>query len=68
VAAGFARDRFHGNRVTLIEKDPATVKVEEGVPGRGDVKLRWIVVGSGKVTITYDAEKGGSVSGEVELR
>jgi hypothetical protein len=68
VAAGFVRDRFHANRVTMVEKDPATVKVEAGVPGRGEVKLRWVVVGSGKVTVTYDAEKGGSVSGAAELR
>lgn len=68
VAAGYVRDRFRTNVVDYVAREPGRLRVEAGVPSRGEVKVRFVVTGSGKLVLRYDAEKGGVVSGEVELR
>lgn len=40
------------------KNNPATVEVPN-IPGMGYVKVRWIVRGNGKYTVTVDSRKGG---------
>ncbi|NVK53455.1 MAG: peptidase M14 [Flavobacteriaceae bacterium] len=48
--------------VTQEQKhNPAKMKVRN-IPGNGVVKVRWIVKGSAKFTITVDSEKGGLIT------
>jgi hypothetical protein len=46
---------------TEQKNDPQTIEVAN-IPGLDDVKVRWIVQGSGKYTVTVDSRKGGTVS------
>ncbi|MFO7769275.1 MAG: M14 family metallopeptidase [bacterium] len=57
-----------GEQIRLVEHDPAHLSIESGVPGRGEIRVRWIVSGSGSVTLTYRSQKGGTVSRSVDLR
>jgi hypothetical protein len=41
--------------------DPQTVVVPN-IPGLGEVRVRWIVQGGGKYTITVDSRKGGTTA------
>jgi hypothetical protein len=57
------------NRVAAPEiRRPADLRLPTGIDGNGAVRLRWIVRGTGRATITYHAEKGGSATSTVELR
>jgi len=47
---------------------PAELRLPTGIDGDGAVRVRWIVRGAGKATITYRAEKGGTATSDVELR
>jgi hypothetical protein len=47
---------------------PADLRLPQGIDGDGAVRVRLLVRGTGKLTLTYRAEKGGSASAEVELR
>ncbi|MCC6784925.1 MAG: peptidase M14 [Planctomycetes bacterium] len=57
VAGGEPTDRFRLERITLQERDPATLRAERGVPGEGEWRARWIVSGTGRFSIHYRAEK-----------
>ncbi len=47
---------------------PATVRLPSGISGDSTVTVRFIVKGSGKVRVAYEAEKGGRAALETELR
>ena len=68
VAGGEPTDRFRPERILLQERDPATLRLERGVPGEGERKLRWVVSGTGSFTIRYAAEKArtASIQGTIE--
>lgn len=42
------------------KNEPQTIEVPN-IPGQGEVKVRWIVQGTGRYTITVDSRKGGTV-------
>lgn len=68
VAGGNPTDRFRLERIDLQERNPATLLMEDGVPGKGEVHVRWIVSGSGDFTIRYTAEKATDreISGSIQ--
>jgi hypothetical protein len=43
------------------KNEPQTIEVPN-IPGLGEIKVRWIVQGTGRYTITVDSRKGGTVS------
>ena len=47
---------------------PADFRLWQGIDGDGAVRIRWIVRGTGKIKITYAAQKGGTASSSVDLR
>jgi hypothetical protein len=58
VAGGVLRDRFRPERMDPGDgRAPATVRLENGVPGKGRVTVSWLVRGSGDFTVRFTAEK-----------
>ncbi len=57
LAGGIRTDRFRPERIELAEHEPERLLREEGISGRGEVQVRWIVRGQGAATIRFEAEK-----------
>ena len=68
LAGGVRRDRFRPEQVELAERDPAHLHAEDGIGGREELRMRWIVRGSGTATLTWRGEKARLVRREVDLR
>jgi hypothetical protein len=68
VASGFLRDRF-AKSMDEVRFRPATIPVDDGIPGRGSRFFRFLVAGKGgdAVTLNYAAEKATDVSTTVLL-
>jgi hypothetical protein len=68
LAGGFVPDRWHPERMEPAERTPERLPRWEGIPGRGEVRVRWIVSGSGdKVIVGWQGEKARDVSVEVKI-
>jgi hypothetical protein len=52
-----------------VRFNPGSIRVEDGIPGRGSRFFRFIITGKGgdAVTLTYSAEKATDVSTTVVL-
>jgi hypothetical protein len=61
VIAGFIVDNPLSGDATEQKRDPATLRVRN-IPGNGLVRVKWIVQGTGPVTVTVDSQKGGSAT------
>ncbi len=66
LAGGVRRDRFRPELIELAERDPARLLLEQGIPGRGEVRVRWFVRGTGEASVRLEAEKARAV--EARLR
>lgn len=67
LAGGFRTDRFRPERLEFAEREPAQLRSERGIPGRGDVRVRWIVRGSGTATVRWRGEKARAAQGDVRV-
>jgi len=67
LAGGRLRDRFRPESVDLVEHEPGRLVLERGIGSHARERFRWIVRGTGTVTVTFDAEKGGAVSATATL-
>ncbi|QDU67060.1 M14 family metallopeptidase [Engelhardtia mirabilis] len=67
LAAGRRTDRWRPERLDLVEHSPERVVREDGIDGKGELELRWIVRGSGPVEVRYTGEKIVDVSREFSL-
>lgn len=67
LAGGVRTDRFRPERIELAERDPAHLMLEEGVPGRGEVRVRWFVRGSGEASVRFEGEKATSAEARLKL-
>ncbi len=57
------------NRVLAPEvRRPADLRVPQGIDGDGAVRVRWLFRGTGRATLAWRAEKGGTASVSVDLR
>ncbi|MCP3917558.1 MAG: peptidase M14 [bacterium] len=68
LAGGFRTDRFRPEAIELAEREPERLLSENGVGGRGVVRVRWFVRGRGEATIRFEGEKASNVSREVTVR
>jgi Zinc carboxypeptidase len=66
VAGGVLVDRDTGE-VRLVEHTPAALRLENGVPGEGTVRVRWFVRGAGPATLRYVSQKAGTLERAVVL-
>lgn len=68
LSAAYSTDRFRRESDESIDtKTPGRIRLEQGIPGRGEVKVRFIVRGKGSAKVTFDAEKGGRAESDVKL-
>lgn len=67
LAGGFREDRWHAEQMDFDADEPERLLRERGIPGRGEVMVRWIVRGSGTATVGWSGEKGRAVSVTVQL-
>ncbi len=65
VAGGKLLDRATG-AVEAVESEPERLRIEDGV-GPEPVRVRWIVRGRGPATLTFRAQKGGTLTRTVSL-
>jgi hypothetical protein len=69
LAGGFRTDRWRPEEIELAERDPARLLREAGIPGRGEVRVRWIVRGNGQdAVIGWEGEKGRDQSSRVKIQ
>jgi hypothetical protein len=68
LAGGWRTDRFRPERLEFVEREPARLRSERGIPGRGSVRVRWIVRGAGEATLRWRGEKAREASSTVSLR
>ena len=68
VSAAYVSDRFRRERDEMIDdKTPGQLRLEQGIGGRGELKVRFVLRGKGFARVSYDAEKGGVVEASVRL-
>jgi len=67
LAGGFRTDRFRPERLDLAEHQPERLLRDEGIGGRGTVRVRWFVRGSGNVNIGWSGQKGRDVSETIQI-
>jgi hypothetical protein len=65
LAGGFRTDRFQPERIQLQEHDPARLVREAGLGAREELRVRWLVRGSGPAVIRYQAEKAADAAREL---
>jgi hypothetical protein len=68
LAAGVRGDRFRPDRIELAEREPAVLRLEQGIPGRGEVRVRFYLRGEGRrATIWWRGEKARDARRDVPL-
>ncbi len=67
LAGGFRGDRFRPEAIDLAQREPARLLSERGVPGRGEVRVRWFVRGRGQARIGWSGEKAVDVAASVTV-
>ncbi len=69
IAAGWVTDRFRPGPIAMIDQEELDrIMIRSGAPGRTTRTIEYLLRGSGSVTVTYSALKGGTVSTTVQLR
>lgn len=65
----FSRRGGGDSDVTFIEqKDPANLKLAQGIPGKSEVEYHFLVEGKGDVTVKLDCLKGGKHTKKITLK
>lgn len=67
LAGGFRSDRFRPERLDFVEREPAQLRSERGIGGRGEVRVRWIVRGRGTATVRWQGEKARATQTAVRV-
>lgn len=68
LAGGFRADRFRPELVELAEREPARLVSERGIGSRAEVRVRWIVRGTGTATLGWRGDKAKAVERTLEVR
>jgi hypothetical protein len=67
IGGGRLLDQYTGE-VEAVERDPAHLKVNGGVPGHGSLRVRWYVKGTGEAALKHASQKGGTISKGVAVK
>ena len=57
LASGLSTDRFRPEVLELTEEEPRRILLEDGVPGLGEVRVRFFVRGEGDFLVQYGSQK-----------
>jgi len=68
VVSGTVSSFLPNAKLDAVERDPQRIFNDRGVPGRGSRIYRFIVSGSGSVSLEYKSDKGGTIRKDVRLR
>ena len=69
LGGGFRTDRWRPEKMEFAEREPARLLREQGIPSRGEVRVRWIVRGDGQeATVGWRGEKAKDASLVVRIR
>jgi hypothetical protein len=69
LAGGFRTDQFRPEAIQLAEREPQRLVREQGIPGRGEVRVRWLVKGKGtEVTVSFHSEKAKAATLVVKIQ
>ncbi|MFO0889187.1 MAG: M14 family metallopeptidase [Isosphaeraceae bacterium] len=63
---GLLVDRDTGE-VEPVEHQPEVIRLDSGIPGGGVARARWYVQGKGKASVSFRAQKGGTLTRTLEL-
>lgn len=61
LASGVHTDRFRPEALKLTGDEPRRVLLERGVPGLGEVRVRFLVQGEGEFTLQYRSQKAENI-------
>jgi hypothetical protein len=67
VAGGGVLVNRDTGEVDLVERNPATVRLNNGIPGESTVRVRWFVRGRGDATVEFASQKAGTITTKVPL-
>lgn len=67
LSGGLLQDRWHPERFLPVDRDPARLLIEHGVPGHGRLRAVWLLRGKGEITLRYSAEKADDIETTVTL-
>lgn len=69
LSAGQAQDDYRMTHVTLLKEGilPTRIPLEAGIGPRGQLRMRYLVRGKGKITFRYEAEKAKDLIFTVEI-
>ena len=67
LGGGRLLDQYTGE-IDAVERDPAQLKVNGGVPGHAFIRVRWYVKGTGEATLKHASRKGGTIAKGVAVK
>jgi hypothetical protein len=69
LAGGIRTDQFRPEAIELVERDFPRIVRDQGIPGRGEVRVRWFVRGTGEeATLMFQGEKAKTVKLTVKIK
>ena len=68
VASGTVPSLLPDARLEAVERNPARVWNDAGIPGRGSRLFRFLLQGGGAVDLEYFSQKGGTIRKSLELK
>jgi hypothetical protein len=68
VASGTVQSLLPNARLDAVERSPARIWNDAGIPGRGSRLFRFLVQGNGSIELEYSSQKGGTIRKSVELK
>ena len=67
ISGGFRTDRFRPEAIELAESAPRRLVREEGIPGGGEVRVRWFVRGNGSIQVGWRGQKAQKAKVDLEI-
>ncbi|MCD6454861.1 MAG: hypothetical protein J7L62_06120 [Candidatus Aminicenantes bacterium] len=67
ITGGILQSPFNSSQLKVQEKLPWKIWIDQ-VPGKGAVRVQWLVEGKGKAKITFNSQKGGKLTKEIEIK
>jgi hypothetical protein len=53
--------------VAAVEHNPQTLRLENGIGSQSTARFRWIVRGKGEAKVTFESQKGGTLTRTIQL-
>ena len=67
VAAGGPLANRDTGEIAAVEHNPQTLRLENGIGSHATARFRWIVRGKGEAKVTFESQKGGTLTKTIRL-